>query len=79
MLRRRHGELAAAGGDVDAAPLAHRAGEIELAGKEGLKAPRRFQVGGRAVVSLSWIQRNEIYLRRPAAQQIGRASCRERV
>jgi len=65
----RDGELAAAGGDIDAATLAHGAPDFELRRKDVLKHPRGLRGRGRARVSISRIERDQIHLRGQIAEE----------
>ena len=64
------GELAAAGGDVDAATLADGAGERELVGEDFLKTARGFGAGRGAVVAGGGVERDQVYLRGEAAEEV---------
>src|SRR6478736_154262 len=61
-------QLAAAGGDVDAAALAHGAGQAIL-GEDLLEAVGGLAVGRRPVVALRRVERDQVHLRRLAVQQ----------
>ncbi len=67
---RRCGELAAAGGDVDAAALADGAGEREFVGEDFLKTAGGVAARGGAVVAGGGVERDEVYLRGEAAEEV---------
>ncbi len=60
--------MAATSGDVDAAALAHGAGQAVF-GEDGLKAFGGVAAGGRAVVASGRVERDEIYLGKLALEQ----------
>ncbi len=62
-------ELSAAGGDVDAAALAHGAWQREFIGEDFLELPRRFAARGSAGITGGRVQGNEIHLRGQALQE----------
>ena len=54
-------QLSAAGGDVDASPLAHRAGQ-SVGEQDVLEGPRRGPARGLTRVALGGVERNEVHL-----------------
>ena len=64
----RHGELAAAGRDVDAASLAHGAGEIVF-GQNLLEAVGSFAPGGLTIVTVRGIEGDQVHLRLLALEE----------
>ena len=60
--------MPAAGGDIDAAPLAHRAGQ-SVGEQDVLKFPRSRPARGLTRVALGGVERDEVHLRRDVLEQ----------